>query len=206
MINEIVKDLIKESEPSIDEIRARVNSSATDDEHSHGDFTRHCKQIQLCSDSIHLLLIQPWDFLSRLKIGRTFENQIGGLKNFHALPYGNGNGDSLLTRVIRCCNPQYGPDLIEFVIYRPDHALPLGSTINDALVHDSAFAPCNCNPKLQCKMKRAYDRAKLKYDKRKKSYQTVTKTRRTSLPHLMSDGRSQRERGKTPTCILIDTF
>lgn len=201
MINEIVKDLIKESEPlSTDEIRGGPNSDAE-------DVTRQCKQIQLCSDSIHLLLLQPWDFLSRLKIGRTFENQICMLtsdtSNFKHLPYGNTNADSLLTRIIRCCNPQYGPDLIEFVIYRPDQPVPLGTTINDAMFNNATFSSCTCKKnsgqELKCKMQRAYERGKVKYDKRKKSYQ-VEKTRRTSVP-CISDAAAQRERGKCFTLL-----
>ena len=161
-----------------------------------------CKQIQLCSDSIHLLLLQPWDFLSRLKIGRTFENQICCLKNFKLLPYTNNKKESLLTRLIRCSNPKHGPDLVEFVIYRPDHPVPPGTTFDPF-----GTGECSCyfkkpNPKTKCKMVRAYEKALTKYEKRKKSYpkDQFEKTRRTSVPCLSE---TNKERGKSLYLINV---
>ena len=80
-IQEIVNGLIRELEP--------VENEGSLDGGKSVNSTRHYKQIQLCSDSINLIMLRPWDFLSRLIIGPTFERQIQTLKNFSSLPYGN---------------------------------------------------------------------------------------------------------------------
>ena len=71
-----------------------------------------------------MLSIAPWDFLCRLRLGRAFENQVRRLDNpkvkfnFNNLP--GEREESLMTRLVRISYPDCGPDLVEFVIYRPD--------------------------------------------------------------------------------------
>jgi len=198
MINEIVKDLIKESEPQPSPGNGRGGNLSTrrQSEAKAGLETFQCKQIQLCSDAIHLLMLQPWDFLSRLKIGRTFERQVASLgaetENLRKLPYANSAGDSLLTRIIRCSNVDYGPDLIAFVIYRPDEPV---------FPFSDPFRECSCRlkPHHTCRMQIGYEKAKIKYEKRKKSYQ-VEKTRRVSVPCLnIHDQMPAYERARRPS-------
>ena len=228
MINEIVRDLIKELEPAAEDlVRPRQISSLSRTSDAENLSTRQCKQIQLCTDSMHMLLLHPWveghiysytyftghiysytyftyvdeywicnqkkfdpmqDFLCRLKIGRTFEHQVSNLtlecKNFTRLPYPTSS-DSLLTRILRVCDPDHGPDLVEFIIYRPDKPIPVETAFKDL------FNPCRCITPI-CAMKTSYEKVKMKYEKRRKSY-PVEKTRRTSVPCLTAHNP---ERGK----------
>ena len=61
MINEIVRDLIKELEPAAEDlVRPRQISSLSRTSDAENLSTRQCKQIQLCTDSMHMLLLHPW--------------------------------------------------------------------------------------------------------------------------------------------------
>jgi len=81
------------------------------------------KQIHTCTDQIQLLSFRPWDFLCGLRIGRTFQNQIRNLDSprneysFQRLP---GTNETLIVRIIKCCDLNFGPELLDFVFYRPD--------------------------------------------------------------------------------------
>ena len=63
---------------------------------------------------IQMLSMVPWDFLCRLRLGRTFENQIRRLDdpkvkfNFSKLP--GYRSDSLMMRIIKVAYPDCGPD------------------------------------------------------------------------------------------------
>ena len=61
MINEIIRDLIKELEPAAEDlVRPRQLSNLSRCSDGENLSTRQCKQIQLCTDSIHMLLLTPW--------------------------------------------------------------------------------------------------------------------------------------------------
>ena len=71
-----------------------------------------------------LLSLAPWDFLCQLRLCRAFENQIRRLDDPKVKhDFGNLPGEKcepLLTRIIKLCHFDCGPDLIDFVVYRPD--------------------------------------------------------------------------------------
>ena len=95
--------------------------------------------------------------------------------------------------MLRVCDPDHGPDLVEFIIYRPDKPIPVETTFKDL------FNPCKCKTPI-CAMKTSYEKVKMKYEKRRKSY-PVEKTRRTSVPCLTAHNP---ERGKI--IVLLKAF
>lgn len=164
--SQVIYDLIEES--------SNEEAALEADPHQSG-YKLH-KQIHLCSDSIHLLLLKPWDFICRLRIGPTFERQVMNLTCFTDIPY---SSDSLMARIIRCSSVKAGAELIEFCLYRPDQSyyeFGLGQT-----------SECRCIGET-CHMIRNFDRAKAKLDQRRESYKIKQtedhRPRRVSAPNI----------------------
>ncbi|CBY39099.1 unnamed protein product [Oikopleura dioica] len=162
---------------SLRPLGSEYEASLAADPHQFG-YTLH-KQIHLCSDSIHLLLLKPWDFICRLRVGPTFERQVMNLKCFQKIPYST---DSLLSRIIRCSNINFGAELVEFILYRPDQSyyeFGLGQT-----------SECRCRGDT-CLMIQNFDKAKAKktLDQRRESYkikpsEADARPRRVSAPNI----------------------
>lgn len=166
--SQVIYDLIEES--------SSQEAALAGDPHQNG-YTLH-KQIHLCSDSIHLLLLKPWDFICRLRVGPTFERQVMNLKCFQKIPYST---DSLLSRIIRCSNVKFGAELVEFILYRPDQSYyEFGQT-----------SECRCRGDT-CLMIQNFDKAKSKLDQRRESYKMKSDAdarpeysrRRVSAPNI----------------------
>ena len=80
----------------------------------------------------------------------SLQRQVMNLKCFQKIPYST---DSLLSRIIRCSNVNFGAELVEFILYRPDQSyyeFGLGQT-----------SECRC-PGDTCLMIQNFDKAKAK--------------------------------------------